>query len=293
MTSLNAPAGSPNAAVDTETAGASRDHTRRSAVPRYARAPRQRVAMLPPRIWTVMIVVLLLLAVEAYARGGLVSSLDLIPVTDMAARSLELVQARDFLVGDLLRTLLIVAVTFVSSAILGVTTAYVMVQSTWIRQALQPYLNVFYAIPTFALYPVLVVMFGTGALPIILLAVAFSVVVVISNSLVGFDTVPAIVRKLSRSLDLNPLRHFRLILLPSALPDILAGLKLGLGYAIIAVLASEFILATKGLGNTVADAYASFNTPDMYAGVIFIAMFALGSNMLLGAALARFDWRRR
>lgn len=265
----------------------------RSVVPRYVRPPRERFALLSPRSWTLIIVAALLFAVDSYARSGAVSSLDLVPVTDMVARAVELLRQRDFLVDDLLRTLSIVIVTFLCTAVLGITTAFAMVSSPWVRRALQPYLNVFYAIPTFALYPVLVVMFGTGALPIVLLAVAFSVVVVISNALVGFDTVPPIVSKLSRSLDLGPTQHFRLILLPSALPDILAGLKLGLGYAVIAVLASEFILATQGLGNRVADAYASFNTADLYAGVIFIAAFALASNLLLGAALARFDWRRR
>jgi NitT/TauT family transport system permease protein len=267
--------------------------SRRSVVPRYARPPHKKFLKLPARGWTGLVVVLLLAGVEVYARSGAVSSFDLIPVSDMLRRAGELLGERDFVVDDLLRTLLIVVVTFVASSLIGVSTAYLMVQSAWVRRSLQPYLNVFYAIPTFALYPVLVVLFGTGALPIILLAVTFSVVVVISNSLVGFESVPAIARKLSTSLELSRGQHLRLILLPAAIPDILAGLKLGLGYAVIAVLASEFILATKGLGNMVADAYSSFNTPDMYAGVLFIAVFALASNLLLSAALARFDWRSR
>lgn len=266
---------------------------RPSVVPRYVRPPAERFVRLRARTWTAIVVVLLLIGVELYARFGAVSSLDLIPVTEMTARSVELLGSSEFVLGDLLRTLAIVLAAFGLSAVLGVGIAYAMARFAWCRAALQPYLNVFYAIPTFALYPVLVVLFGTGAFPIIMLAVVFSVVVVIANALVGFDGVPPIVDKLSKSLDLKPMDHLRLVLLPSALPDIVAGLKLGLAYAVIAVLASEFILATEGLGNTVADAYASFNTPDMYAGVLFVAAFALAANLLLGGALARFDWRRR
>ncbi len=154
-------------------------------------------------------------------------------------------------------------------------------------------MNVFYALPIFALYPVMVVMFGTGVVPIILLAVLFSVVIVISNSLVGFEATPAIAKKLAKSLEMSQSQQFRKILLPSALPDILAGLKLGLAYTIIAVLATEFILATTGLGQVVNRAYNNFNTIDMYAGILFVSAFALLANLALSAALSSFDWRRR
>jgi NitT/TauT family transport system permease protein len=266
---------------------------RRSAVPRYARPARDRCAGMPTHVWTALVTIALLLVVELYARFGAVTTLDLIPVTEMFRRAFELVRDHDFVTNNLLRTVLLVGVTFAISAILGVVTAYLMVRIPLWRAALEPYLNVFYAIPTFALYPVLVVLFGTGPIPIVLLAVSFSVVVIIANAVVGFEGVPRIVEKLSSSLELSRTQHFRLVLLPSALPDILAGLKLGLGYSVIAVLASEFILSTHGLGNFVAEAYASFNTPDLYAGVVFIGVFALVANLLLGAALARFDWRRR
>lgn len=265
----------------------------RSIVPRYARPAPRRVAGLPPAVWTLMLVVALLASVEIAARAGSVSPLDLVPVTEMITGVRELLEEPGFISEELMRTFLTVIVSFALAGFFGVLIAFGMSQSAWLRSALQPYLNVFYALPIFALYPVLVVLLGTGMLPVVLLATTFSIVSVISNSLVGFDNVPPIVAKLSRSLQFDRRRHLTLILLPAALPDILAGLKLALAYAIIAVLASEFILAPHGLGRVVANSYNSFNTPHMYAGVLFIVTFALVANLLLGAALARFDWRRR
>jgi NitT/TauT family transport system permease protein len=243
--------------------------------------------------WTCVLVTGLIIGIELFARSGLVSPLDLVPVTDMFRHAVELAADRRFVVDDLLRTFLSVMASFLLAALLGVTVAWLMVEIGWARAALQPYLNVFYAVPFFALYPILVVLFGTGMAPIIILGTGFSIVVIISNATAGFDSVSPSVRKLSKSLRLTRRHHFRLILLPTALPDILAGFKLGLAYSVIAVLASEFIVSTHGLGRTVADAYNSFNTPRMYGAILFVIVFALLANVVLGSAFRRWDWRRR
>jgi NitT/TauT family transport system permease protein len=251
------------------------------------------VAGLPSAGWTFVLVAAALGGIEWYARSGAVSRLDLVPVSEMVSRAAEMLTDPGFVVDALLRSVLLICVSFAAAAVLGVAVAYAMARSRWVHRAVKPYVDVFYALPIFALYPVMVVMFGTGALPIILLSTLFSVVIVISHALVGFEATPPIVTKLARSLDMPRALRLRKILLPSALPDILVGLKLGLGYAIISVLATEFILATTGLGQVVNRAYNNFNTPDMYAGIVFVSVFALLANLALGAALRTFDWRRR
>ncbi|MDT0393620.1 MULTISPECIES: ABC transporter permease subunit [Streptomyces] len=266
---------------------------RSSVVPSYVRPTPRRLAGLPSSGWTVVLVATALVAIDGYARSGAVSRLDLVPVGEMAIRAVEMLAEPDFVVDALLRSVLLICVSFAASAVLGVTVAYAMARWRWVHRAVKPYVDVFYALPIFALYPVMVVMFGTGVVPIILLSTLFSVVIVISHALVGFETTPAIVTKLARSLEMSRTQQLRKILMPSALPDILVGLKLGLAYAIIAVLATEFILATTGLGQVVNRAYNNFNTVDMYAGIVFVSAFALLANLALGAALRAFDWRRR
>ncbi|MFF4053908.1 ABC transporter permease [Streptomyces chartreusis] len=266
---------------------------RSSVVPSYVRPTPRRIIGLPSSGWTLVLAAAVLAAIEWYARSGAVSRLDLIPVSEMVSRAVELLGDPDFVVDALLRSVLLICVSFAASAVIGVAVAYAMARSRWVHRAVKPYVNVFYALPIFALYPVMVVMFGTGAVPIILLSILFSVVIVVSHALVGFESAPLIVTKLARSLEMSRTQQLRKILLPAALPDILVGLKLGLAYAIIAVLATEFILATAGLGQVVNRAYNNFNTVDMYAGIVFVSAFALLANLALGAALRAFDWRRR
>jgi NitT/TauT family transport system permease protein len=265
----------------------------RSAVPSYVRPPARRVLGMPAGVWRVILILAFFGGVEILAQSGAVPRLSLVPVTEMAAQAAELLTDPEFLVNDLLRSAAIVAISFVAAAVLGVAIAYLMWRSGIVRCALEPYLSVFYAVPTFAVYPVLVVLFGVGVWPIVLLASTFSIVVVILNALAGFDSVPEVVRKLERSLKLTRWQSFRLVLMPSAMPDIAAGVKLCMAYSVIATLAMEFILASDGLGNFIANAYDSFAVAEMYGAILIVGVLALVANLGISAALNRLDWRRR
>ncbi|MQA98566.1 MAG: ABC transporter permease subunit [Streptosporangiales bacterium] len=264
-----------------------------TGIPRYVRPRPDRVGGLTSTGWSILLVVAGVLTVEAASRLGLISTVDLVPVTVMAGRAAELVTDPAFLTRQLLPTLGLIAAGFAAAAVLGVAVGLLLWRSPWWSDALQPYLNIYYAIPTFAVYPILVVLFGTGPVPILLLATAFSVVVIIANALIGFRSVPVAVDKLARANRLGRRAHLTKILLPAAVPDIAAGLRLGLVYATIAVLATEFILATRGLGHFISQAYHTFHTVDMYAGILLICLVALVLNLGVGAVLSRLDWRQR
>lgn len=268
------------------------DSAMATAVPRYLRPRPRRVLGLPSVAWTAVIGIGLVGLVEFLARSGAVSSFDLVPVTEMVSRIGELLIDPEFLVEDLLRTVVLILVSFVVATVLGIALAYLLWRVRWCRNAIQPYLNVYYAVPTFAVYPILVVLFGTGFVPIFLLAVAFSLVVIAANSLNGFNSVSGVTDKLAVSLRLTPRQYFTKVLLRSAVPDIASGMKLGFVYALIGVLATEFILSTSGLGNFISEAYIDFRTQDMYAGILLVCILALAANLGLGAMLNRFNWRR-
>lgn len=264
-----------------------------SGIPRYLRPRPDRVLAMSAPVWTAVIGVLAIVAVEVLARSGAISGSDLVPVSEMVVQIGALLVDPAFLVQDLLWTAALIAGSFVLATLLGITLAYTLWRARWWRRAVQPYLNVYYAVPTFALYPVLVVIFGTGPVPIVAIAVAFSSVVIAANALNGFNSVSPVTDKLATSLRLRPAQYLRKVLLPSAVPDIASGMKLGFVYALIGVLATEFILSTRGLGHFISDAYITFDTEQMYAGILFVCLFALAANLGLGAVLDRFDWKRR
>lgn len=262
-------------------------------LPGYLQLDRSRVLGLRPWAWALVAVVIFFAAVEICARFILVNPDELIPVTEMASRALRLAVSPDFLRDHLAWSALVILVSFVCAAVAGVTIAYSMHRFKWWDRALRPYVSVFYAVPIFALYPLLVVLFGTGIAPIVMISAAFSVVVVIANSRVGFDAAPANVDKLSRALRLSRMQYLRLVQLPAALPDIISGLKLAFSYAIAAVLATEFILSTRGVGYFISQAYATFDSPAMYGGIFLVSMLALGLVLEVNHLASTLDWRQR
>ncbi|WP_021591911.1 ABC transporter permease [Actinomadura welshii] len=265
----------------------------RSTLPGYLRLDQGRSLGLPPPVWRIAALVVFLGGVEVYARYVLATPFELVPVTDMAVRASELIRESTFLRDDLAWTALAVGISFVAAGILGVAIAFGMHGFGWCDRALQPYVSVFYAVPTFAMYPLLVVILGTGLTPIILISTSFSVVVVIARARDGFSSVPASVAKVSDSLRLTRWQHFRLILGPAALPDIISGLKLALSYAIISVLATEFILATRGVGHFISRAYESFDSRDTYGGIFLVSILALALVLLVDRLGSAIDWRQR
>jgi NitT/TauT family transport system permease protein len=262
-------------------------------LPGYLRVDQDRSLGLPPAAWRIVVLILFLSGVEVYARFIVATPYELVPVTTMAPRATELITDIAFLKDDLARTALAVGVSFVAAGVLGVLTAYAMHRFRWWDRALQPYISVFYAVPTFAMYPLLVVAIGTGLAPIILISTSFSVVVVIARARDGFSSVPTSIAKISNSLRLSRSQHFRLILAPAALPDIVSGLKLALSYSIISVLATEFILSTRGVGHFISRAYAGFNSTDMYGGIFLVSILALALVLLVNRLTSAIDWRQR
>ena len=156
-----------------------------------------------------------------------------------------------------------------------------------LRRIVDPWLTVYYAIPTFALYPMLVVIAGVGLVPIVLLGTLLAIVAVVTSTMDGLDSTPRIALRLSDSLQLYPLERTMKILLPSAVEQINIGLRLALSFSIIGVLASEFILSTHGLGHFISNASEDFAMGDMYGGIVLVLVLAFGLNFAFSSLLRK------
>jgi len=161
-----------------------------------------------------------------------------------------------------------------------------------VREVLDPLLATYYAVPIFIFYPVLVAIFGLSLVPILLIGVATAMVAMIIATLNGLDRVPRVLSKVARVHRMGRLATALRLQLPAAAPYLFTGVKLSVSYAFIAVIASEFILAPAGLGRDIADAYADFNNPRMYALMLFLLVIATFINMALHAWDLRWAERR-
>lgn len=249
------------------------------------RPARERRLGLTVRGWTIVGGLLTVLLLELAPRLGLVDSFSLVPLSAMVVRAAGLLVDPRFLTEDLVPSLLAILVAFLFAVVLGILIGLLVWRFTWARKILDPWLATYYAIPTFALYPLLVALLGIGFVPIVVLATLFAIVAMISSTVDGLDCIPRSVLRLAAVLQLDPLQRTFKVLLPAALPQISVGLRLALSYSLIMVLASEFVLSTSGLGHFISNAYNDFAITDMYAGVLLVFVLALGLNSAFAAAL--------
>lgn len=241
--------------------------------------------------WVLALTLFFLLALELAPRLGIVESFSLPPLSTMLIAAGELLGDAEFWSEHMLPTLAAVVVAFVAASVLGVLFGVLLWRWPMLRRPLDPWFSIYYAIPTFALYPILAVLVGVGTAPVVMLATLLAIVSVITATLDGLDATPKSVLKLAASLELGPARTMTKVLLPSAFRQIVVGLRLGVSFSIIGVMASEFILSTRGLGYFISFAYDHFALPRMYGAVLLVLVIAIGANLVIGMLIGRRERR--
>jgi NitT/TauT family transport system permease protein len=243
---------------------------------------------LRPR-WTIAILVLALLAIiEAVTRLGLVPAVILAPPTKVAGVLWQIV-ASGKVFPHLWRTTWEVVLSVALAIAVGVPIGFGLWRAPLLGRVLEPYLVGTYAMPLVLFYPFLLVVFGLGATPIILIAAAMGLIPVILNSWTAFQQVPDIYFKVCASFRCTGSRRFWRVIFPASAPMIFAGFKLCLIYAFVGVIVMEFMVGNTGLGFRVSYDYDGFKINEMYAYVTIIVALAA----VITAILARGERRIR
>jgi len=215
-----------------------------------------------------------LLSLEYVARAKLVGATVLIPPSIMVTHLWKLLSTGK-LTPDLLRTGSEIGLSFLLAVLTGIPGGVLLYRFPLIYEILSPYLLAYYAVPMFAFYPLFIVLLGVTIFPIILISWLFSVMILMLNTAIGLQSVRPIYIKVGKSLRLSPARIFFKIHFPAATSYIFTGLKLGFIYALIGVIAAEFILSTEGLGYQIAFAYNNFDTKGMYATLLLVILLSV------------------
>lgn len=155
-----------------------------------------------------------------------------------------------------------------------------------------PFVNAMNATPRVALLPLVIIWLGIGILSkvgIIFLGAVFPILI---NTRDGVKTTPANLLTAARSFGASEWMLFRSVVLPSTIPFILSGLRLGLGRAIVGVMVGELYAATAGIGFMITVAGATFQTDKVFVGVLIFALTGMLGMELLTRVEKRFDtWR--
>jgi NitT/TauT family transport system permease protein len=217
---------------------------------------------------------------EAVCRAELVHPTDLVPPTVMV-RSMAAALAEPVTLYNLWQTLSSVAIAIVIAAVVGIAAGIALHSLPRLRQACEPFIASYYALPLFALYPLLVVILGVGAAPIVFTGTLYAAMSVLIGTLSGLDHVPRVFRKVAKVHRLGSYRALATIYIPSCFAEILGGITLGVSYSFVAVIASEFLLAPAGIGHDIADAYMSFKIERMYGLMLALVILTILINAML------------
>jgi ABC-type nitrate/sulfonate/bicarbonate transport system permease component len=157
---------------------------------------------------------------------------------------------------------------------------------------LDPFVSALYATPRIALLPLIMIWFGIGIeskIAIVFLGAVFPILV---NTITGVRTISADFVKVARSFGASDRQMFMTVALPSSVPLLLSGLRLGLGHALIGIVVGEMYGAHYGIGHLIAVSGARFQTDAVMVGIIIIAATGVAMTELLRLIERRFErWR--
>ena len=235
------------------------------------------------RIWQIGLVVGVFAVLELLCRVGAIDRLTMIPPSQMLVALMKLPAKAGWFWPDVRYTLVNIGAAVAISVAGGFLIGLTIHALPRLRRMVDPILTSYYSVPTFILYPLLIVFFGIGPASLVVMGALFGIVAMIVATIAAIDRIPRVLLKVARVSHLGPIRTALLMKLPAAAPHLMTGLRLAVAYSIIGIIAGEFILATAGIGRRVALAYNDFDNPTMYALLVLILGFAAGLNALLGA----------
>jgi NitT/TauT family transport system permease protein len=242
-------------------------------------------------VYRLLLVVTAIALLEALCLGGAIDRITMQPPHEIARDFVRLLGSGK-MNGAIRKTLGNAAIAFGMALLAGVSFAALLHGLRALRATLDPLFATYYAVPVFAFYPFLIVVFGLGDLPQVLIGFMLAVVAVVVNTLNGLDRVPRVLVKTARIHRLGRVRTALAITLPYAAPHILTGVKLAVAYSLIGVVGSEFIMSRGGVGYEISFAYTNFDNATMYPLIVLILMLSIALNSLLSAWEKRLLVRR-
>jgi NitT/TauT family transport system permease protein len=163
----------------------------------------------------------------------------------------------------------------------GVPVGLVVGRFRTAEAALGIYVTAGYAMPLVALVPLLILWLGLGFAVKVAVVFLMSVFPVCINTWAGVRAVPVSLIEVGRSFVAPDRVILRRIVLPATLPYIMAGIRLAVGRAVVAMIIAEFFTAISGLGGIIIQSANNFDTATMFVPVVILMVLAIGLNALI------------
>jgi ABC-type nitrate/sulfonate/bicarbonate transport system permease component len=174
-----------------------------------------------------------------------------------------------------------IAVGFVIGAVPGVVVGLAMGLFAPVRTAIQPLIDATFPIPKIAVLPLFIMIFGIGEQSKYAIIATAVVYLVLINTVSGVRNIDQIYLDVGKNFHASKWMMFRDIALPGALPLVMTGIKLGMGVALLVIVAAEQVAARSGIGYLIWTSWQVFQVEKMYVGLLVIAAVGFASAILL------------
>ncbi len=176
--------------------------------------------------------------------------------------------------------------------VLGVPVGLAMGLNRWARGVLSVPIDLYWGLPPLAYLPLLIIWLGIGEASKVLLLSLAAFAPICFSAQAGVRSVPQERVNAARSLGASPLQVFSTIVLPSALPEVLTGVRIAIGATLSTLVAAELIAAQSGVGYMIMSAANFLATDVVFVGLIVIAAFAFAFNIAMRLLEKRFaPWK--
>jgi NitT/TauT family transport system permease protein len=178
-------------------------------------------------------------------------------------------------------TLSATLMAFVLGGVLALATALMLAVYPTVKELIDPFIDAMNALPRVALVPLFIVWFGLGTLSKVVSGVSLMYFILLYNTLAGAQSVDPDHLQLARSLGLPRRQVFLRVVIPTAIPSIFVGLRLGLVYTLLGVVTAELIAGGKGLGSLISYYSNTFDADGVFAVLLVLIVLADALSMVM------------
>ena len=179
---------------------------------------------------------------------------------------------------------------FCAALILGVALGALIISIPAIGDRMYPLLAAADTVPKMAIAPLLIIFFGFGVVPRVMMAFLIALFPIILGTVVGLRSTPPEMLFLARAVRASWLRTMVKVRIPEALPSLLAGVKLGITLSVTGAMVGEFVAPREGLGYLLVTSAWQANGPMMFAGIVALSGLGLGLYLSVAWLERRVTW---
>jgi ABC-type nitrate/sulfonate/bicarbonate transport system permease component len=220
------------------------------------------------------------LAVLWEVAGRMMDTTLIPPLSKIASAWLRLLM-NGKLIENLAMSLWTLVAGFLLAVALGIIIGVLMGRFRQVEHFLDLYINALMSAPMTAFVPLLIMWFGLGVQSRIAIVFLFAFFVIVINTMTGVKQVDRIFVEMARSFGAKELEVFFKVVLPAAMPAIMAGVSIGMGRAVKGMVTAEMLLTLTGVGGMIMQYGSAFATDALFAVILTILMVAMIAMQLV------------